>query len=588
MYSSSLLKVGTIFVASLICLIEIGQGASVTLDLPADLHWWNGCSPTVAGMLFGWWEEHGYDSFPGSHRNVPANYPFTSTSSVDYDDARGIIAGWTHKQQGIAWGLAYGSYLGHPPSSLADFLLTQNGETVRDDIAHGLESFGAWDDPRTPEVESHRFVATTAYTDGGWTYDDYVAEIDEGRPVFLGLQTSQGKQHGMLGVGYDNTGGKKNIKVLTTAGEGVRTCDWSNVPYAGAQYSVYSATLMRPDTTATPQLSAYLSIAHPYLGDLEVEIGVGNPLLPTWKKTLWNRGGGGKNLVLTDIDCTDMLSAASQGNLYWYLKVTDAYSGLSGTVENFQIRYGRDRVVYKFNGKSVPINDLQTSYLYLQAGTQSAGGVLDADVRDGGVLSGSNTIHGLATIYSGGTLAAVAGSPLTVDRVQLEDNARLISDAASSGGGLTVKQAISWNGKIIKSGLGEYELILNGGVALTPDAILDVAQGSLTVGGTVDPFTDTSDPTRHLSLNIERGAVANLRGTAVPVLRNVTVLGTLNARSLVADTISIGGDNSSASEGYRPQIPEPNGSILLLGGLAGCLARLVFRRIRLRFHEAGF
>lgn len=343
-------------------------GAVVLSSTPADYDWWNGCSPTAAGMLFGWWDEAGYDAFPGDHRNLPATYPGTSSNPADYTDARGVVAGWAHKQEGINQSLTYGSYQNHAPDSLADFILTSNGGTSRSTMAHGFETFGAWDDRRTAELESVVFDAATVYGSGyggSWTYADYCTEIDAGRPVHLGLTSTYGG-HSVLGVGYNTTGGAQDVILLTTWHSGLQQWEWANETQSGYGFSVYGATLMDAVGDPTPTLSAYLSLAHTYIGDLVVNIGVGDPNDPDWSVNVWNQGGGSSvNLAITDIDATAMLADFLASDLTWFLEVEDMVGGDQGEILDFQIRYGYDELVYYYQGSPVAISDYETSYVYL-------------------------------------------------------------------------------------------------------------------------------------------------------------------------------------------------------------------------------
>jgi len=342
------------------------QAAPVVLShVPADYGWWNGCAPTAAGMLFGWWEEEGYDAFPGNHRNIPATaYGLTSSDPADYNDARGVVAGWAHKQAGIDHSLTYGTYEDHAPGSLADFILTRDGITLTGGVPHGLETFGAWDDPATTAIESRRFSAQL-YTGTDWNYGKYMAEIDAGRPVYLSWTSTSGA-HATLGVGYNNSDGKQNVVTLTTYRQGLKEWEWTNESSSGYHYSVDKGVVMRPESGATPQLSAYLSLAHTSIGDLTVEVGIGDPKNPTWNTIVWDQTGGqAHNLVLTDIDLTSALPEFFGGPQDWYLKVTDNFGGYTGTIEDFQIRYGFDQVVFKYDGGPVPIEDNATAYAYL-------------------------------------------------------------------------------------------------------------------------------------------------------------------------------------------------------------------------------
>jgi hypothetical protein len=339
-------------------------GAVILPSVPADYDWWNGCSPTAAGMIFGWWDEAGVDAFPGDHRNLPATYGNTSTNPAHYEDARGVVAGWAHKQEGVAQSLTYGSYENHPPDSLADFLRTRDGWTYFSSFAHGVETFGAWDDPRTPAIESRRFDATRRMG-VNWTYADYCAQIDAGRPVHLGLTGDDGG-HSVVGVGYNNTGGKENYILLTTWHWGLQEWEWQNETQSGREYSVSEAVVMHALPDPVPALSAYFSVAHTSIGDLTVRLGVGDPGAPDWVITVWDEDGGTyDNLVLTDIDCTDVLAAFQSSELDWFLEVSDGSASHEGTIEDFQVRYNFDETVFTGGGTSVPVLDHQPAYAYL-------------------------------------------------------------------------------------------------------------------------------------------------------------------------------------------------------------------------------
>ncbi|MCD4824764.1 MAG: PEP-CTERM sorting domain-containing protein [Phycisphaerae bacterium] len=342
-------------------------GAVILSHTPEDYNWWNGCSPTAAGMLFGWWEEEGHDAFPGNHRNVPSTYNSTSTNPAHYEDARGIIAGWAHKQEGINQGLSYGSHDNHIPDSIADFMLTHNSSTSPHWMPHSLETFGAWDDRRTSEIESRSFRAVKDYS---LTYSKYCNQIDAGRPVFLGLTATNGSSmgHSVLGVGYNNTDGKQSYILNTTWGWGLQEWDWVEEQQTSYRFEVSRGVLVNAVTTPVPELSAYLSIAHDWAGDLTVVVGVGDPDNPDWSTTVWigeDRGGykvfNQTNLVLTDIDCTAVLDDYLAGDLEWFLKVTDDNNqgGTSdaGFIVDFQIRHNFDEFITFYGGGPVAIDE---------------------------------------------------------------------------------------------------------------------------------------------------------------------------------------------------------------------------------------
>ena len=333
-------------------------GAVILDGLPADLDWWNGCAPTAGAMLFGYWEEHGFDSFPGSHRDLPAAYPGTSSNPADFTDARGVIASWAHRQAGVDLGRAYGSYRNHIPDCIADWMKVDNAATDYGSNAEGVENFALWDDPRTPEVESRHFAVTTSSINP--SYSDYCAEIDAGRPVLVSLGGDSGG-HRVLGVGYNNTDGRQDIVLLSTWAWGVQQWSWQNEPYTGSHYSVDRLTFVEPQDVQTPELSGYCCVLNPrgkYW--LTVEMGIGDVDDPTWSSTVWQGGQAiwTENLILSDLDLSGALPYVQDGPCEWFMRVTSAGDVFETTVLDFQVRYNFDEKVFSYQGDPATLDGL--------------------------------------------------------------------------------------------------------------------------------------------------------------------------------------------------------------------------------------
>lgn len=158
----------------------------VLSDVPA-YYWYHGCSPTSGGMLLGY-----YDTLPGY-----------STIIADTTDPYDMIASPTDGLE----------------NSIADFMDTSYpaGGTSDPKIASGIEAYIEWDDPTTAVNESYQATAwneytydpeymAPGYTAGEFTWADYVAEIDAGRPMLLSWGTPAGSGHTTIGYGYDDQG----------------------------------------------------------------------------------------------------------------------------------------------------------------------------------------------------------------------------------------------------------------------------------------------------------------------------------------------------------------------------------------------
>jgi autotransporter-associated beta strand protein len=504
---------------------------SVTLShIPPDYDWWNGCAPTAAGMLFAWWDEMGYPVFPGDPRNLPATYDGTSSNPADYTDARGVIASWEHKLAG--GGLTYGSYKNHAPNSIADFILTYNSSTQPSALAHGFETFGAWDAPSTARIEGQRFTASTSYTSGDWTYQKYVDEINAGRPVYLGW-TSGSSQHATLGIGYNNTGGKQDVIVLTTWHSGEQEWEWTNEQ---SQYSVASGTTMQPISGAHPPLSGYFSIARGYTYDLNVELGVGDPLNPTWKTIVWNhQGGQDNNLVLTDLDCTPIMADFRTKNLQWYLKVSQEYPQFPGTIQDFQIRYGFDQLDFKMTGAPVTIPDSGAGYVYLNTTPFSVSSAWQGSGTSPGSWGNFYSWDHGTPEYLNDTAAfgnSIGGASAAV--VTLDGN-RTISS-------LSINNALGGSYKI-QQGTGGSLTLSNGGNPVP----VTVAAGSHSIEAPVSLNSDVTVDTAHsAALNISgiiTGIGMSLTKTGDGALtlaaaNNLTGNTTVNGGTLIYDISS--------------------------------------------------
>jgi hypothetical protein len=170
-----------------------------------EYHWWNGCSPTAAGMLFACWDTHmGKELYDGDSASWD-KVNMDMSNPAHYADEHNMVASWDHYQAGQDKGLTYGSWdrngNGVVDASdqaawncLADFMRTEDGGTSRSNMAQGFIDYAFWNDPSTPAFESYYASATT---DWSATWAEYGSEIDTGYPVHVGITG-----HSILGFGY--------------------------------------------------------------------------------------------------------------------------------------------------------------------------------------------------------------------------------------------------------------------------------------------------------------------------------------------------------------------------------------------------
>ncbi len=235
-----------------------------------EYHWWLGCSPTAAGMLFAYWDTRldldkstlytfgdGNSAYwDDSHMNE--NYQSNYGRNGVYPTAatHSIVASWEHKQAGVAKGISHGSWDRNGNdvvdqsdrddwNCLADFMKTEGGGTYRGNMAQGFIDYAAWNDPETPLNESY---SARSWTDWSENWNEYKAEIDAHYPLHTGISG-----HSILGVGYwtDPEGeygepGEHYVVNMTTWGG-------SNNKYGLVKFdAVYAYTYLHVEEAAVP------------------------------------------------------------------------------------------------------------------------------------------------------------------------------------------------------------------------------------------------------------------------------------------------------------------------------------------------
>ncbi|UCG58367.1 MAG: hypothetical protein JSU70_02445 [Phycisphaerales bacterium] len=271
---------GVVFVALL--LSATGSAAiSIPQDVPiwshsaggllpgttCDYHWWYGCSPTSAGMMMGYYDNNGYQTYtydslvPGGVAE-PETFvgPPTGWAAL----ANNVIASAGHVADFYVAGYgASGDDLPPPHhsfDSLADFMGTSqdsagNGNgwttfwywtngapfTEGDAVATGMwPSSGMYGIGEYVNYAGYDpVVLYNQYIDAqqlpyGFTYAQYQAEIDAGRPVLIHVEG-----HTMLGLGY--IAGAPVISVYDTWSPGPHFMTWGGA-YSGLQH--YGVTVM--------------------------------------------------------------------------------------------------------------------------------------------------------------------------------------------------------------------------------------------------------------------------------------------------------------------------------------------------------
>jgi hypothetical protein len=250
----------------------------VALPEAPDYEWWYGCSPTSAGMMMGYYDRNGYGGL--FYQNlVPNQKAPLSNYGNPGAPVNQIIASDGHINDFYRAGyLASGDDLPPPHhdfDSLADFMGTSqdsvgsaNGSTwfynwsngdrlyAAEMPGYGIQDYsgmyGMWEyfDYAGYGVANSQWDFYNQYIVGygsptnGFSYADYMAEIDAGRVVMIHVLG-----HSMFGYGYDDGG----VLLHNTWWEGEEWMPWGG-SYYGMQH--YGVTIFTPSGgSAVPEPS---------------------------------------------------------------------------------------------------------------------------------------------------------------------------------------------------------------------------------------------------------------------------------------------------------------------------------------------
>jgi len=259
--------------------------------------WWYGCAPTSAGMMMAYYDTNGYNGYsygnliPGGtagYSNVGAwpngqllrstiaseghQRDYYNAATYGYNNGGDSGFGYLEEHDDLA-------SLTHTYDCLADFMGTSqdafggpNGSSSTCYYSNGSRLY-------ISEMINEGFAVNTAvgiaayvnfagysvancythYSDlhmkartgGGFTFDDYAAEIAAGRPVLLAYSDPDIGGHMMLGVGVDEDA--QLIEFLDTWDDELQNMAWDGDFYGLTLQGVISmelATVPEPATTA--------------------------------------------------------------------------------------------------------------------------------------------------------------------------------------------------------------------------------------------------------------------------------------------------------------------------------------------------
>ncbi|MBD3382440.1 MAG: hypothetical protein GF404_09615 [candidate division Zixibacteria bacterium] len=182
-------------------------------DVPAYI-WHHGCGPTAAGMVIGYWDAHGYGDLVAGDASMQtsdveammASDNGNQNCSADYADH---YRSYSCPMDNFGDVIPDKSETGgaHASNSLADFMRTSwsidgmpYGWSYSEFVRDAFSGYAVYANSEYYPIAEHYYY-------GSFTWDQFKAEIDSGRPVVLLVDTDGdgSTDHFVTAVGYDNS-----------------------------------------------------------------------------------------------------------------------------------------------------------------------------------------------------------------------------------------------------------------------------------------------------------------------------------------------------------------------------------------------
>ena len=189
------MKLTELFLSVLILLTSLAsnvRGETIIIDAVPAYNWYQGCGPTAAASILGYYDLHGYDSLFNA-----SGWDLVKLTSNVQDE----ISGPEHNAK-------YASHLGNaslarpPDTSIADFFRTSEG------LPYGWSSQYYADDAFTGYASYRGYSDWDAWYEGfnSFSWDKFTTEIENGNPMMFLIDTdgNGGTDHFVPVIGYND------------------------------------------------------------------------------------------------------------------------------------------------------------------------------------------------------------------------------------------------------------------------------------------------------------------------------------------------------------------------------------------------
>lgn len=271
--------------------------SAVMLSGVPTSNWTYGCSATSAGMIFGYYDRHGYGNLYAGPCNgglapvsdlgnqcsiIATRQGFDGRSTRGHVDDYWISYQstgpdpWEGQGTEHAWGDCTADYMGtnqwkwdfiggdgvkdfnvdgatalfsySSADRLYDYIPPASAGLPRTELCHGMRLFA---ESRGYQVLENYTQKIDALYSGGFSLADYRAEIDAGYPVMIQLQG-----HSMVGVGYESS--TQNVYVHDTWDNNVHSMTWGS-SYGGMQHRGVTVIHIVPEPSMLLLVAAALA-----------------------------------------------------------------------------------------------------------------------------------------------------------------------------------------------------------------------------------------------------------------------------------------------------------------------------------------
>ncbi len=262
-----------------------GGGAST--GIPTS-NWHYGCSPTSAGMMFAYYDRNGYDNMYVGAIPDFMNVNHAIIATQDHIDDYWIAGGeggpdpWEAGGTEHDWATCAADFMGSnqwkwdylyddgiidfnsdggtalwrrsDELKLYDYMPPAYHGTPQTSISHGLRLFA---ESRGYNVLENFTQNVDCLVADGFSFADYMGEIDSGNPVML-----QVRGHSMVGVGYDET--TNAVYLHDTWGNYVGSMTWeSGASYSEREFRAVTVIHLDPMGIPEPTTLALMLIGLP-------------------------------------------------------------------------------------------------------------------------------------------------------------------------------------------------------------------------------------------------------------------------------------------------------------------------------------